>query len=227
VKISVAFLLLIVAVIVVSALIRSIEKPAAQPVAGLPWQIDILPNGETRVFGLTPALSTLDDARMRFGMDMQIAVVAAPGESGSLEAYSSSVTTGVIMGKMILVAAMDKQAVAQLRQRAIKSRYMDSGTRKYFLHQDDLALAWHAPIASITFIPTASLDEQAVLRRFGAPAERIRVDERVEHFLYPHQGLDLALDSKGKEVLQYVSPRQFARLREPLIKVAPVTNHRP
>lgn len=226
-KTSIAFLFLIIAVIAVSALFRSGEKPAVQPVEGLPWQIEILPNGETRVFGLIPARSTLDDARGRFGMDMEIAVIAAPGEPGSLEAYSSSVTTGVIMGKMILVAAVDKETVVRLRQRAAKTEYMDSTTKKFILHRDDLALAWRAPIASVTFIPAASLDEQTVLRRFGVPGERIRVDERVEHFLYPDKGLDLALDSKGKEVLQYVAPRQFARLREPLIKAAPVTTQSP
>ncbi len=222
-KTSIAFLFLIIAVIAVSALFRSGEKPTVQPVEGLPWQIEILSNGETRVFGLIPARSTLDDARRRFGMDMEIAVIAAPGESGSLEAYSSSVTTGVIMGKMILVAAVDRETVARLRQRAVKAEYMDGTTRKYILHPDDLALAWRTPIAGITFIPAVSLDEQTVLRRFGVPGERIRVDERVEHFLYPEKGLDLALDNKGKEVLQYVAPRQFARLREPLIKVAPAT----
>jgi len=227
VKTSIAFLFLIIAVIVVSALFRSGEKPAVQPLEGLPWQIEVLPNGETRVFGLTPARSTLDDARGRFGMDMEIAVIAAPGEPGSLEAYSSSVTTGMIMGRMILVADVDRETVTRLRQRAIKSVHMDSSTRKYILHPDDLAFAWRTPIAGITFIPAVSLDEQTVLRRFGAPTERIRVDERVEHFLYPEKGLDLALDSKGKEVLQYVAPRQFARLREPLIRVAPVTTHRP
>ena len=226
-KTSIAFLLLIIAVIAVSALFRSGEKPAGQALEGLPWQIEILPYGETKVFGLIPARSTLDDARRRFGMDMEIAVLAAPGEPGSLEAYSSNVTAGVIMGKMILVAAVDKETVARLRQRAVKAEYMDGTTRKYILHPDDVALAWRTPIAGITFIPTASLDEQTVLRRFGVPGERIRVDGRIEHFLYPEKGLDLALDSKGKEVLQYVAPRQFARLREPLIKVAPVTTHRP
>ena len=184
-KTSIAFLFLIIAVIAVSALFRSGEKPAVQPVEGLPWQIEILSNGETRVFGLIPARSTLDDARRRFGMDME--------------------------------------TVARLRQRAVKAEYMDGTTRKYILHPDDLALAWRTPIAGITFIPAVSLDEQTVLRRFGVPGERIRVDERVEHFLYPEKGLDLALDNKGKEVLQYVAPRQFARLREPLVKVAPVT----
>ncbi len=226
-KTSIAFLFLIIAVIALSALFRSGEKPAVQAVEGLPWQIEVLPDGGSRVFGLTLAHSTLDDARGRFDMDMEIAVIAAPGEPGSLEAYSSSVTTGVIMGKIILVADVGRETVARLRQRAIKSVHMDSSTRKYILHHDDLALAWRAPIASVTFIPAASLDEQTVLRRFGAPAERIRVDERVEHFLYPDKGLDLALDSKGKEVLQYVAPRQFARLREPLIKVAPVTTQSP
>ena len=124
-KTSIAFLFLIIAVIAVSALFRSGDKSAVHPIEGLPWQIEILPNGETRVFGLIPARSTLDDARGRFGMDMEIAVIAAPGEPGSLEAYSSSVTTGVIMGKMILVADVDRETVARLRQRAVKAEYMD------------------------------------------------------------------------------------------------------
>lgn len=225
-KTSIAFLFLIFAVIVVSALFRSGDKSAVQPLEGLPWQIETLPNGDTRVFGLIPARSTLDEARRRFGMDMEIAVIAAPGEPGSLEAYSSSVTTGVVMGKMILVAAVDRETVARLRQRAIKTEYMDSTTKKFILHPDDLALAWRSPIAGITFIPSVSLDEQTALARFGMPNERIRVNDRVEHFLYPEKGLDLVLDNKGKEVLQYVAPRQFARLREPLINAAPANTHR-
>ena len=220
-KTALAFLLLIAAVIAVGTLFRGGENPAVQPLTGLPWQIDILPGGEARVFGLVPGHSPLDEARERFGMDMQIAVVAAPG---SLEAYSSNVTAGVITGKIILLADADGETVARLRQRAVKTEHMDSTTRKFILHRDDLALAWRAPIAGITFIPSVNLDEQTALARFGVPNERIRISDRVEHFLYPQQGLDLALDSKGKEVLQYVAPRQFARLREPLIKLVPVSN---
>lgn len=220
-KTAIAFLFLVIAVITVSALFRIGDKPGVQPVEGLPWQIEILPNGETKVFGLTPARSTLDDARGQFGMDMEIAVIAAPGEPGTLEAYSSNVTAGVVTGKIILLADADSETVARLRQRAIKTEYMDSTTKKFILHHDDLALAWRTPIAGITFIPSVSLDEQTALARFGVPHERIRMDDRVEHFLYPDKGLDLMLDSKGKEVLQYVAPRQFARLREPLINAVP------
>lgn len=226
-KTSIAFLLLIIAVIAVSALLRSGGKPAVQPVEGLPWQIEILPNGETRVFGLILARSTLDDARQRFGIDMEIAVIAAPGEPGALEAYFSNVTAGVVTGKIILLADTDRETVARLRQRAVKTEYMDSTTKKFILHRDDLALAWRLPIAGITFVPSVNLDEQTALARFGVPNERIRVDDRVEHLLYPEKGLDLMLDSKGKEVLQYVAPRQFARLREPLIKATTANTRRP
>lgn len=216
-----------VAVIAMSALFRSGEKSDAPSVEGLPWQIEALADGGSRVFGLTLAQSTLGDARRRFGIEVEIAVIAAPGEPGSLEAYYSNVTTGLLMGKMILAADLDRETVARLRQRAAKTEYMTSMTKKFILHRDDLALAWRAPIAGITFIPVASLDEATVLRRFGVPAERIRVDERAEHFLYPEKGLDLILDSKGKEVLQYVAPRQFARLREPLARATPANTRGP
>jgi hypothetical protein len=227
VKIVITFLLLVAAVIVLSALLRSGGESGALPTEGLPWQIEILSNGGSKVFGLTLAQSSLGEARARFGADMEIAVIAAPGESGSLEAYSGNVTAGVVTGKIILLADVDRETIGRLRQRAIKTEYMDSTTKKFILHPDDLALAWRTPIAGITFIPAVSLDEQIALARFGAPNERIRVNDRVEHLLYPEKGLDLMLDSKGKEVLQYVAPRQFARLREPLINAAPTSTRTP
>ena len=73
-----------------------------------------------------------------------------------------------------------------------------------------------APIRSIAFIPSTNLDEATILQRFGAPAERLRGGEHIEHFLYPARGLDVVLDAKGKELPQYVAPRDFARLRQPL-----------
>jgi hypothetical protein len=97
---------------------------------------------------------------------------------------------------------------------------MDSTTRRFVLHPDDLTLAYQTPIGSITFIADAHFDADTAVKRFGAPEVRIRSSETVEHFLYPQIGLDLQLDARGKEVLQYVAPRQFARLRDPLVKKA-------
>ncbi|MDP2786165.1 MAG: hypothetical protein Q8O38_16475 [Sulfurimicrobium sp.] len=215
-----SFLILIALAVVILA--AALLRPTAgerntQAIAGLPWQIEILPDGHSRVFGLTLGASTLADARERFGTDMEVAVIAAPGEAGSLEAYYNQVTAGVLTGKMILTAALNKESVEGMRQRAVKKQHMESSTRKFSLDPDDLAQAYDTQIESITYIPSASFDADIAVSHFGQPAERIRSSARVENLLYPAKGLALTLDSEGKEVLQYVAPRQFARLRDPLL----------
>jgi len=192
------------------------DQPAAPGVHGLPWQIEILANGNSRVFGLELTHSTLDDARGRFGDGMKIGIVAAQGEAGALEAYYDSVTAGVLLGRMILVATLDPESLTRLRERSTRRVFMNDATYRYHLDREDLPVALRAPIATMTFIPAANLDAETVLKRFGVPKERLRINDQVEHFLYPDQGLDLILDDQGKEVLQYVVPREFARLREPL-----------
>jgi len=82
------------------------DHPTPPPIEGLPWQIETLANGDSRVFGLELGRSTLGDARVRFGEDMEIGVIAARGEDLALEAYYNNFTAGVITGKMILVATL-------------------------------------------------------------------------------------------------------------------------
>ncbi|MDP2809732.1 MAG: hypothetical protein Q8O34_06245 [Rhodocyclaceae bacterium] len=208
----------IVAMLTTPLLFPPDKEQAGAPVEeGLPWQIEILPGGGSKVFGLTPGASTLDDALARLGSDAQIAIVAAPGEAGALEAYWERASAGFVTGKMILTLDIPAEALERMRQRSAKTEYMESATRKSTLHPDDRQAALVRPIAAITFIPAAHLDEPMVIHRFGPPAERIRSAEHTEHFLYPGMGLDVRLDAKGREVLQYVAPREFARLRDPLL----------
>jgi hypothetical protein len=190
------------------------------PIENLPWQIDVLPDGTTRVFGLTLAKSTFDDAQRRFGSDIDLGIVARPGEIGSLEAYYSEFTAGVMAGKLVLAADVDKATVQRMRERATKWVYMESTTREYLLDTSDQASAIKTPIATIAFIPSVSIDENTVTRLFGAPRERLRTDQNTEHLLYPAKGLDVTLHVKGKDVLQYVAPREFAKLRDPLLQAS-------
>lgn len=208
-------------VIAAFVLLRPDSRPPSAP-GGLPWQIEILADGGSRVFGLELARSTLEDARVRFGDGMKIGIVAAQGEQGTLEAYYDSVTAGVILGKVILVARLDPEALTRLRERSSQRTHMNDATYRFVLDREDLPEALRAPIAGITFIPAADLDAETVLKRFGTPQERLRVNERAEHFLYPDRGLDLLIDDEGKEVLQYVAPREFARLSEPLRRTEPL-----
>ncbi|MBI3381072.1 MAG: hypothetical protein HY019_03610 [Aquabacterium sp.] len=193
--------------------------------AGLPWQVESLPGGASKVMGLTLApagathvASTLADAQQQWGQAMQIAIIAAPGEDGLLEAFVDPASAGFITGKAVLTAQLASAEIRAMRERAIKSEFMESTTRKYTLAPADLQTALKAPITALSFIPQANLDADTVVARFGTPAERVRSNGHLEHFLYPAKGLDLALDSEGKELLQYVAPAAFDQLRQPLVK---------
>lgn len=212
------FVAIVVALLAAPLLFISDDgKPVQQASEGAPWQIEVLADGHARVFGLTPGLSTLDDAIARFGPEAQVAMIMAKGESGSVEAYYETLKAGIVAGKMILTLDTSLAEREEMLKRAVKAEFMESTTRRITLAEDDLRAMSKARIFAIAFIPSAQLDEAIVLQRFGKPAERIRSGEHTEHFLYPDKGLDLRLDAKGKEVLQYVAPREFARLRDPLI----------
>lgn len=195
-------------------------QPQDVPTSGLPWQIETLPGGEAQVFGLTLGRSTLADARARFGPEMQLAVIAEPDERGNVEGYYEGVTAGFVAGKLIVTAELSPELIAGMRERAPKTQYMQSTTRRATLAPADEAAALAAPIRGLAFIPGAQLDEAVILERFGQPAERIRVNAHQEHLLYPAKGLDLVLDSKGRELLQYVAPARFDALRAPLLAQA-------
>lgn len=214
----------IVAIIVlpfVPALIATFSgTPPSRPEQNLPWQIEPQPDGSSRVFGLQLGRSTLAEARQRLGPDLQVALVIAPGETGTLEAYYESFNAGFVTGKMVLTIDTTPAMRADMLKRAQKAEYMESSTRRIQLNEADQHAAEQLPVSVVAFIPSAQLDEQVVLQRFGQPAERLRGTETREHFLYPDLGLDLMLDTKGKELLQYVAPRDFARLRAPLAAAA-------
>ena len=80
-------LLVVLLVAVGLASLEDDEQSGGEPVTGLPWQIDRLPGGESRVFDITLGQTTLGEVIERHGDDeMKLAIIAAPQEVGTLEA---------------------------------------------------------------------------------------------------------------------------------------------
>lgn len=216
-KFALSLIAFVIAALVVPFLIPGLGKQdGADPNRDLPWQIDIDGQGGSTVFGLRPGSSTLDDVRRKFGDEIEVAIVAEPEEVGNLEAYYAQVPLGFVLARVIVTVDLSADAVTEMRARALKAKHMESTTRKITLHPDDLVAAGKLPIRAISVIPTVNLDEETVIQRFGPPGERLQVAEKRVHLLYPKVGLDVVVDGDGKELLQYVDPRQFAALREPL-----------
>src|SRR5690606_39035689 len=205
---------------------RQAEHPLQQ---ASPWAIEAQADGSSRVFGLSLQAqtgsgqgSTLADVRALWPADTQLAVVAAPGETGTLEAFVESASVGFIAGKLVVTADLPPEVVQGLRERASKAEFMDSSTRKYQLNTADLSAAWQAPILALTFVPQAQLDAEMVQGRFGTPSRRLAQGEELAHWLYPSLGLSVTLKARSTDVLQYVAPARFeALLAAPLQALAP------
>ncbi len=185
---------------------------------GLPWQIEILHDGSTEVFGIHVGVSRLADAIEILGGDMDLAIVAATDadESGNLEMYYGHYKAGLLSGKLILQTQASEQDIKRWSDNSPKFEYMASGlAKKHVLLDDDLPRVLEEIIIGLTFIPAVNLDEKVILARFGEPEKRIKLSG-VTHYLYPKKGLDIALHADSKEVLQYVKPEAFQQLVEPL-----------
>ena len=192
-----------------------------------PWQVQSDQLGQLQVMGVKLGTSTsgampssLTDVLRTWGRNVDVAIIAAPGEAGALEAFVDPAQAGFINGKLIMTFSVPADQIAAMRERAIKSDFMESTTRKYTLAPADLEASGRYTLSALAFVPQAKLDEGVVISRFGTPAERIRSTDEVEHFLYPDKGLDVVLNRKGKDVLQYVGPADFHKLRDPLRTVS-------
>lgn len=207
--------LIIILVLAIYPFLGRDGKPV--DVVGLPWQIEVLPDGSTEVFGLRPGRTTMGQAAARLGDDMELAIMAAKGETGSLEMYYGHYRAGLLTAKLVLEAEMDAETLKSMRANAADVEILKSGTRKYTVNREDHEKAFDAVIRSIAFIPATKLDHETIIGRFGEPAEVIAAGaNEARHYLYPAKGLDVILGEEGKDVLQYVAPAEFERLREPL-----------
>jgi hypothetical protein len=212
----------------VPTLWHAISAPPVAPPStgpqGLPWAIERLPNGGTRVFGLSLPGSTLNDAQAAWGDELQLALMASRGQPAELEAYVENYRSGPVTGRLILSAEAPHKTLTRWRDHAAKEEPVSADTRRIALRANDRTEALRAPIVGIGFIPTAQLDAATLRQRFGEPAQRIGDGAPVEHWLYPERGLAIALDAQGRELLQYVTPADFERrLRAPLLKAVPAT----
>lgn len=216
-KWSLLLVVLGVAVIVLPFVFSSGERPSAtMQESRTPWAIKTHPDGSSEVFGLHLGASTLGDALTVLGGGAEVALMLNRDRPATLEAYLESVSAGFVTGKMVLTASLPTEASEAMQARAVKVEALPSGARRLHLAAEDRQRAREARLDAATFIPSVNLDEATVIQRFGPPGERIRADARSEHFLYADKGLDLVLDSESKELLQYVAPRDFDRLRAPL-----------
>jgi len=193
------------------------DHPMAQ---FLPWQIEPTVQGSIRVFGLTLGESTLQDAENLFHGGAKVSLFVSADGRHKVEAYFDKVILGGHSAQFVLVMALGQEQLATMFQRGARVSNLGDGRKKVTLTGEDLQTVFATPISSLAYLTRTRLDDELLRKRFGEPAQRIReAGNNTTHWLYPDLGLDVALNDEGRAVLQYVSPKDFSGLMEPLLKL--------
>jgi hypothetical protein len=205
---TVLVIVLIVAASVALTLLSTRDQ-GADPL-DLPWQIERLADGGSRVFGVELGVTPLQafvESRREFP---ELGLFSSSAGELTLEAYFGRLRLGILDARIILTLDVPEARLAEYAARRVGEEPMPSGARRYTLTDADARAAFAAPIARITYVPYADYDAPTVRKRFGDPAEVVEVDETQRYWFYPEQGLILLLADEGRDALEYVAPRDFA-----------------
>jgi len=210
------FLRPIIILVCLSFLAACQEKGHDAATDKYPWEVTVLPGGNSQVFGIRFYETTLAEAKQKLGRRPDIALFENKDGHLSVEVYYKEFDRGGLSANLLLTLAQDDALFERLKQQAVGHKRGESGVIKYALSDTGLRQVDTRPISGLTYVPYANLDEEMVSKRFGEPAHKIRTHEQAQHWLYPEKGLDLIINAEGKEILQFVPPLEFERLARPL-----------
>ncbi|MEY4417205.1 MAG: hypothetical protein RIQ53_4498 [Pseudomonadota bacterium] len=201
----------------------------------LPWQIRLLPDGHSEVFGLRPGLDTLADISRRLEaaaargepVSLQLGLVARLGEIGTLEALAEPWQAGFVQGRLVLGFALPEAVRRRWRETSAtgagpgtaaldESSPMDGGARRFTLNAAARVEAATARLQSLTFVPATRLGEADMQARFGPPTSVSDAADGTRTLLYPARGLAISVRAGSRPVLVYVAPREAALLLQGL-----------
>jgi hypothetical protein len=188
------------------------DHAAAAAIKGLPWQIEVRPDGSSRVMGLHLGADTMAQVRARVGDGLQVALVAGLGEVGVLEALAEPFNAALISGRLVLAFDVSASTLRRWRDAATGSSPMEGGMRRFALRPQDLVEAERAALAGLSFVPVAQLTEADVRQRFGPPDSRRSLENGATSMWYPKLGVSATVAPGQRAVIQYVAPRDAARL---------------
>ena len=212
------FLMVTVAVAVLLAAVWQFSPKPEQPdrMTNLPWQIEIFEDGTSKALGIHIGESSLADVMVVYGTPEGIALFTDKEGNMSLEAYYGTIHTGPLKAKLVLTLDADVHEMHAMAERAITSHAGPSGDYKLVLAEQDKASQSHRIVTGMAYIPGYSkLDAEFFRKQLGEPTTWKRNNETSVQWFYPKRGLSVLIDAEGKEVLQYVAPKDYSGPTEP------------
>lgn len=181
--------------------------PSKQAPAPMPWDVTLMADSNTKVFGIHLGTTTYRQAQEFFHEYGKTAIFTEQGKDTSVEAFFNSIHLGGLSAKVVLNLTVPEAAINQMLSRAAEARLQPSGAHRYQLNNIDNAALIDATISAITYIPSVRLKADMIRHRFGEP-DYIEQDTNVsatEIWHYSAIALTIRVNDNEKTILQYHS----------------------
>ncbi len=191
------------------------DKPVEK--SDLPWHIGHPAADTIKVFGVKLGQTSTDEAEQHFREEAKPILFKSHSGKLSVEVFFEQVNLAGLKARIVLSIKAPDSELPAMFDRGLRMNVTGNG-KEITLTPEDAAKIFMMPISSLTYMPLVRLEDAVFIKRFGQPELRIRERKSgVVHWLYPQNGLDIALGGKEKPLLQYVSPGDFDKLLQPLL----------
>ena len=190
----------------------------------MPWNIEHPAPDTTRIFGLTLGLSTASEAEQHFQEEAKPSLFESQDGELVAEMFFEQVRLAGLKSSIVINIAVTQAELQAMHKRGLRLSGIGNG-KKITPAPEDAARMRELPISGLTYMPSIRLEGEILNKRFGQPAQRIKENKSgAVHWLYPQNGLDITLGDGAKPVLQYVPPKDFDKLVQPLLNNGKVIN---
>lgn len=172
------------------------------------------PSGQITIMGITLGSSTLQEAEELLDETPQRALFLTPQPDDKhkykLEAYFEDL-------QLVLVLDASSKLIKKIERNPRRPFVFPSGVVKLGISTEELTQVKSTTISTLTYIPYNQIDMTTFEKDHQQPAETIISTDQSTHYLYPALGLDFTRPVTGSDILQFVPPGEFHRLRDPLV----------
>lgn len=193
---------LLITIVAIAALM---QIPSKQSDAPMPWEVIIMPDGNSQVFDIHLGTTNYGEAQELLRQYGKTAIFTQDEHPSSVEAYFDSINLGGLSAKLVLNLDVDDIDIQQMLSRSMEARLQTSGAHRYELANEDNVSLIKAPVIAMTYIPSVKLNADKVLYRFG-PADSIVKDSTntaTEIWYYDTLGLTIRMNDSEKTILEY------------------------
>ena len=185
------------------------DRDAEQTADTMPWNIQTLDNGSSRIFGITLGKTNIQDAHQIFAHFSETRLFTVNNKL-ELLAHFDELSIAGLLAEIDLIYDISETHLEKVQQQVINSR-----RGNYQLIRESMLMELlTTPVKQLIYKPSIDYDERIIAQRFGEPEDRAAVNDTIEKLSYPALGLVIYLDSDGSDKFVYSRIKKIAEAED-------------